>query len=64
MEYLDDLVEVCATLQKNQWELDEVTAVMKDLAPLQCMLKMGESKKLQAELQQLRAHEAKYLKTL
>ena len=44
--------------------MDEVTAAMKDLDPLQRMLKMGESKKLQIELQQLWAHEAEYLKTL
>ena len=53
MEDLDDLVEVCVALQKNKKELDEVRATMKDLAPLQCMLKMGESKRLQTELQQL-----------
>ena len=37
---------------------------MKDLVPIQYMLKMGESKKLQNELQQLRTKEAEYLKTL
>lgn len=31
---LDDLVKVRATLQKNKKELDEVAAVMKDLALL------------------------------
>ena len=46
MEDLDDLVEVCAMLQKNQKELDEVMAAMKDLTALQSMLKMGESKRL------------------
>lgn len=34
MEDLDDLVEVCTTLQKNQKELDEVIATMKDLVSL------------------------------
>ena len=34
MEDLDDLVEVCVVLQKNQKELDEVTATMKGLVPL------------------------------
>lgn len=46
MEDLDDLVEVCTLLQKNQRELDEVVAAMKDLVPLQRMLKMRESKRL------------------
>lgn len=32
MEDIDDLVEVCVALQKNQKELDEVMAKMKDLA--------------------------------
>ena len=64
MEDHDGLVEVHAALQKNQRELDEVATVMKDLAPLQCMLKMGESKRLQTELQQLRACEEEYLKTI
>ena len=64
MEDLDNLVEAYAALQKHQRELDEVTTAMKDLAPLQRMLKMGESKKLQTELQRLRAHEVEYLKTL
>ena len=64
MEDLDDLVEVCAALQKNQKELDEVMTIMKYLVSLQHMLKMGESKSLQTELQQLQAQEAEYLKTL
>lgn len=51
MEEIDDLVEVCIALQKNHKELDEVTTTMKDLFPLQRMLKMGESKRLQTELQ-------------
>lgn len=58
MEDIDYLVEVRATLQKNQKELDEVMATMKDLVPQQRMLKMGESKRLQTKLQQLRAKEA------
>lgn len=48
----------------NQKELDELTAKMKDLIPLQRMLKMGESRKLQTELHQLRTKEAEYLKNL
>ena len=53
MEDIDGLIEVRETLQKNQKELDELTAIMKDLIPLQRMLKMGESKRLQAKLQKL-----------
>lgn len=34
MEDIDDLVEVCVALQKNQKESDEVMITMKDLAPL------------------------------
>ena len=64
MEDIDDLVEVYEALKKNQKELDEVTTTMKYLVLLQCMLKMGESKRLQTELQQLRAKEAEYLQTL
>ena len=64
MEDIDGLIEVREALQKNQKELDELMATMKDLTPLQRMLQMGESKKLQTELQKLRAKEAKYLQTL
>ena len=64
MEELEDLVEVCIALQKNQQELDAVADAMKDLALLQCMLKIGENKRLQTELQQLRSCKAEYLKTL
>ena len=46
MEDINDLVEIHVELQKNQKELDEVTTIMKDLVPLQRMLKMGESKRL------------------
>ena len=41
MEGVDDLMEVRKMLQKNQKELDEDMATMKDLVPLQHMLKMG-----------------------
>ena len=53
MEDLDNLVEVHVALQKKQRELDEVAAMMKDLALLQRMLKMRENKRLQTELKQL-----------
>lgn len=46
MEEIDDLVEVCAVLHKNQQELDTVVVAMKDMPPLQRMLKMGENKRL------------------
>lgn len=64
MEDIDGLKEVHTTLQKNQQELDELTMTMKYLIPLQCMLKMRESNKLQIVLQKLRAKEANYLQTL
>ena len=50
MEDIDGLNEVCEPLQKNHNKLDELTVVMKDLIPLQCMLKMRESNKLQTKL--------------
>jgi len=45
MEETNDLGAVCAKLQRNQQELDTVTATMKDLPLLQCMMKMGENKR-------------------
>lgn len=44
MEEIDDLVAVRTKLQRNQQELDAVAAMMKDLPPLKCMMKMGENK--------------------
>ena len=44
MEEIDNLVAVHLELQRNQQELDAVAAMMKDLLPLQCMMKMGENK--------------------
>ena len=38
--------------------------MMKDMPLIQCMLMMGENKRLQTELQKLRAQEEKYLKTV
>ena len=37
---------------------------MKDLLPIERMLKMGETTKLQAKMQKLRAEEVHYTKTL
>lgn len=64
MEDIDGLIEVHKALQKNQKELYELIVTMKDLIPLQHKLKMGESKRLQTELQKIRAKEAEYLQTL
>lgn len=61
MEDIDGLIDVREALQKNQKELDELTMVMKDVIPLQRMLKIGESKRLQTKL---RAKEVEYLQTL
>ena len=51
IEEIDDLVVVHTKLQRNKKELDVVAAIMKDLPPLQHMMKMGENKILQAKLQ-------------
>ena len=53
MEEIDGLIKVYEALQKNQKELDELIATMKDLILLQCMLKIRESNKLQTELHKL-----------
>ena len=55
MEEIPDLMTVREEVQKTQQELEAVAAMIKDLPPLQQMLKMGENKKLQGELQKLRA---------
>ena len=54
MEDIDGLVKVREALQKTQRELDAITRTMTDLLPILRMLKMGETTKLQAELQKLR----------
>ena len=64
MEDIDGLIKVRKALQNNQKELYELIVKMKDLIPLQRMLKMGENKRLQTKLQKLRAKEAEYLQTL
>ena len=64
MDDIDGLVEVREALQKTQWELDALTGMIKDLLPIERMLKMGEMTKLQVEMQKLRAKEAHYMKTL
>ena len=46
MDQIPDLVIVHKQVQKIQHDLEAVTAVMKDLLPLQRMLKMGKNKKL------------------
>ena len=46
MEDIDGLVEVRAALQKMQQDIDALTGMMKDLLPIECMLKMGETTKL------------------
>lgn len=64
MEEIPNLVTVYVQFQKTQQELEAVTVVMKDLPPLQRMLKMGENKKLQGKLQKLCTHEDECLKTM
>ena len=41
--------------------MDEIVAAMKDLPPIQCMMKMGETKRLQTEMHKLHKDEAHYL---
>ena len=48
MEDIDGLVEVREALQKTQRELDALRETIKDLLPIERMLKMGETTKLQA----------------
>lgn len=64
MEEIDGLVEVRASLQKNQQKFDELIATTKDLSALEHIIKMKESTKLQVEMQKLLAKEAEYLRTL
>ena len=64
MEDIDGLVEVRAALQKMQREIDTLTGAMRDLLPIERMLKMGETNKLQAKMQKLREEEVPYTKTL
>ena len=46
MEEINDLVAFHIELQWNQQELVTITTMMKDLPPLQCMMKMGDNKRL------------------
>ena len=62
MNDIEDLVNVSEAIKKNQQEMDTIAAVMKDFPPIQRMLKMGEIKKLQTQMQPLRKDEAHYLK--
>ena len=64
MEDINGLVEVMAAHQMTQREVDALTDTMKDLLPIEIMLKMGETTKLHAKMQKLRAEEARYTKTL
>ena len=51
-------------MQKTQCELDALSDTMKDLLPIERILKMGETTKLQAKMQKLREKEVRYRKTL
>lgn len=64
MEDIDGLVEVRTTLQKMQCKVDALTDRMKDLLPIERMLKMGQTTKLQVKMQKLREEEESYTKTL
>ena len=58
----EDLVNVHEAIHKTQQEMDTVATAMKDLPPIQRMMKMGETKKLQNQMHMLRKDEAHYLK--
>lgn len=64
MEDIDDLVKVQAQLQATQCEVDALIDTLKDLPPIQKLLKMGESTKLQAKMDKIRAEEARFTETL
>jgi hypothetical protein len=64
MEDIDDLVKIQEQLQATQHQVDALTDTLKDLPPIQRMLKMSESTKLQAKMQKLRAKEACFTETL
>ena len=63
MEEIEGLIKVQEQLQMTQREVDALTGTMKDLLPIERMLKMGERTKLQAKMQKLRAEESRYIKT-
>ena len=44
--------------------MDTIVVAMKDLPPIQCMIKMGETTKSQTQMQTLHKDEARYLKTV
>ena len=64
MEDIEGLVKVQEQLQTTQWEVDALTSTMKDLQPIERMLKLGEMTKLQAKMQKFRVEEARYTNTL
>lgn len=61
---IEDLVNVREAIQKTQQEMDTIVVGMKDLIAIQHMIKMGETKKLQTQMQTLCKDEARYLKTV
>ena len=50
MEDINGLVKVREALQMTQGDLNALIGTMKDLLPIEHMLKMGETTKLQAKL--------------
>ena len=51
MEDIEGLIKVWEQLQKTQCEVDAFIGTMKDLLPIERMLKMGERTKLQDKMQ-------------
>ena len=46
MNDIENMVNVHEAIQKTQQEMDTIVVAMKDFPPVQCMIKMGETKKL------------------
>lgn len=64
MEDIDDLVKIWQQLQETQHQVDALSGTLKDLPPIQRMLKRRESSKLEAKMQKLRIEEAGFTETL
>ena len=64
MEDINGLVEVRRALQNTQQEIDALIRMMKYFLPIEHMLKVGETTKLQVEIQKLRAEGAHYTTTM
>ena len=62
IKHIDTIEEVCANIHQVEVNIARLKAEMEGLTPMQRMIKLGESKKLQIRLQKLRAEETEFLK--